>query len=333
MFMEYILLISVLISFGLVVGVLPIWIRICKKFGLLWEDMNKFGHPKNVASSGGVVVIMAFVLGVLSYLALKTFLFRGQIKALEIFALLSVILMLGIVGLVDDLLGWENGGLSMGVRLLLAFSASIPLVVINAGTHIMDVPFLGNVNFGIFYPLLIIPIGVVGASTTYNFLAGFNGLEAGQGILILSFLSFVSYATGSAWLSIVGLCMVGALIGFWIFNKTPASVFPGDMLTYGVGALIVGMAILGNFEKIAVVVFIPYILEVVLKLRGGLKKHSFGIPDKNGRLKMPYDKIYGLEHLAIKILGDGATEKKVVYLIYIFQILFILIGFLMMKSF
>jgi len=328
--MAYILLVSVLVSFALAVIFLPMWIRVCRRLGLIWEDMNKFGHPKNVASSGGVVVIMAFILGVLSYLALKTFLFEGQSKALEIFALLTVVLILAIAALVDDLLGWKNNGLPIRVRLLLAVAASIPLVVINAGTHFMALPFVGVVDFGIFYPLLLIPMAVVGVSTTYNFLAGYNGLEAGQGILILSFLSFVAYATGSAWLAIVGLCMVGALIGFWFFNKMPASVFPGDVLPYGVGALIAGMAILGNFEKIAFVIFIPYILEVILKVRGGLKKHSFGIPRKDGTLKMPYDKVYGLEHLAIWILGRGATERKVVYLIHAFQILFILIGFLMM---
>ena len=103
-------------------------------------------------------------------------------------------------------------------------------------------------------------------------------------------------------------------------------------MTYSVGALIAGMAILGNFEKIAVIVFIPYIIEFFLKLRGGLKKQSFGIPDKYGYLKMPYKKIYGLEHLAISILNKfgHATEKKVVYFIYLFQIIFILIGFLVM---
>jgi UDP-N-acetylglucosamine--dolichyl-phosphate N-acetylglucosaminephosphotransferase len=328
--MEYILLLSVLISFVLCILFLPMWIRVCRRLGLVWEDMNKFGHPKNVASSGGVVVIMSFVLGVLSYLALKTFLFSGQSKALEIFALLSVILILSIVGLVDDLLGWKKGGLPMRVRLLLAVAASIPLVVINAGVPSMILPFIGSVDFGVLYPLFLIPLAVVGVSTTYNFLAGFNGLEAGQGILILSFLSFVSYITGSAWLTIVGLCMIGSLVGFWIFNKSPADVFPGDVMTYGIGALIVGMAILGNFERIAFIIFIPYILEVILKIRGKLNKHSFGAPRRDGTLKMPYDKIYGLEHLAIWILGKRATEKKVVYLIHAFQILFILIGFLML---
>jgi UDP-N-acetylglucosamine--dolichyl-phosphate N-acetylglucosaminephosphotransferase len=336
--MEYVLLVSVLVSFVLCVSFLPMWIRACRKLGLVWEDMNKFGHPKDVASSGGVIVIMAFVLGVLSYIALKTFLFGGQSKALEIFALLTVILILGIVGLVDDLLGWgclnsrSKGkyGLPKKIRLLLATAASIPLIVINAGTHLMTLPFVGSVDFGILYPLILVPLAIVGASTTYNFLAGFNGLEAGQGILILSFLSFVSYVTGSAWLGIVGLCMVGALVGFWVFNKVPAKVFPGDAITYGIGALIAGMAILGNFEKIAVVVFVPYILEVILKARGGLKKQSFGVATKDGTLKMPYDKVYGLEHLAILVLGRRASERKVVYLIHAFQILFILIGFLML---
>jgi len=123
---------------------------------------------------------------------------------------------------------------------------------------------------------------------------------------------------------------VASLIGFYFFNKFPASVFPGDIITYVVGALIAGMAILGNFEKIAFVVFLPYIVEVVLKLRGRLERHSFGKPTKDGRLNMPYDKIYGLEHLAIWALGKGATERKVVYLIYLFQLLFILLAFLML---
>ena len=63
--MQYVLLISVAVSFLLTVLLLPKWIKTCRKIGLVWEDMNKFGHPKNVAASGGVVVIMSFVFGVI----------------------------------------------------------------------------------------------------------------------------------------------------------------------------------------------------------------------------------------------------------------------------
>lgn len=326
---------SILLSFLVVVLVLPKWIKKSRKIGLLWEDMNKFGHPRNVASSGGVVVVLAFVFGVLFYVAIRTFVMDGDGVTLEIFSLLSVILILAVVGLTDDFLGWKHGGLSIRFRIFLALMASVPLVVINAGYHIINIPFLGPISIGLLYPLVLIPLGIAGATTTYNFLAGFNGLEAGQGIIILSFLSFVAYATGSAWLAIIGLCMVAALIGFYFYNKFPAKVFPGDSLTYAVGALIAVMAILGNFERIALFVVLLYFVEIGLKGRGRLKKYSFGIPDKNGNLKLPYKKIYGLTHLSIFILGKfkkNVREKDVVYLIFIFQILICLLALLIFRG-
>lgn len=331
--MEWLVFLPILISLFLVVWVMPKWISKCRQTGLLWEDMNKPGHPKNVASSGGIVVVMSFIIGVLFYVAFRTF-FRGDMNgtSVEIFSLLSMILILSIVGLTDDLLGWKHGGLSKRLRLALAFTAAIPLVVINAGQHFVSIPFIGPVDFGILYTLIIIPLGIAGATTTYNFLAGFNGLEAGLGIITLTFLSFVAYATGTPWLALVGLTMVAALIGFYIYNKVPARVFPGDILTYSIGALIAGMAILGNFEKIAVFVFIPFILEVILKARGGLKKHSFGLPQKDGSLKMPYDKIYGLTHLSIFILSKfkkKVYEKDVVYFIFAIEILVCLAALLL----
>jgi len=326
---ESLLLYSLPITFLLTISALHLWIRKAKVLGFLWEDMNKPGKPKNVASSGGVIVVMSFVIGVLYYIAIRTFVIKNTDGiSLGLFALLSVVLILAVVGIVDDMLGWNKGGLSRRVRLLIAFVASIPLVVINAGNSTMNVPFFGAVNFGIFYPLFLIPLGVAGATTTYNFLAGYNGLEAGQGILIFSFLSFVAYKTGSHWLSLVGLIMVASLLGFYLYNKYPAKVFPGDSLTWSLGALIAAMAILGNFERIAVFIFIPYIIETVLKLRGNLVKASFAKPNKDGSLEMPYNKIYGLEHLAIYILKRIKPSKKVyevdvVHLIFAFQIFII----------
>jgi UDP-N-acetylglucosamine--dolichyl-phosphate N-acetylglucosaminephosphotransferase len=334
--MEEILLLTVVLSIILTLIMLPKWIKKCHQTGMLWEDMNKYAHPKNVASSGGIVVILAFVLSILGYVAIRTFLqLDSDGITVKLFAMLTVILILAIVGLTDDLLGWKHGGLSWKFRIFLALAASIPLIVINAGNSIINLPFIGIRDIGIFYPLLLIPLGIAGATTTYNFLAGFNGLEAGQGIIILSFLSFVAYVTGSTWLALAGLCMLGSLIVFYLYNKVPAKVFPGDILTWSVGALIACMAILGNFEKIALFIFIPYIIETLLKVRGRLKKQSFGIPNKDGSLKKPYNKIYGLTHLAIVIIAkfkNKVYEKDVVYLIFIFQIIICLLALLIFNG-
>lgn len=334
--MEPLILFAIFIGFFSTYLIMPFWIKKTKQIGLVWEDMNKINHPKNVAGSGGLVVLFGTVISVLIYVAINIFIFKtGETTLIKIFVLLTVLFLSALVGLIDDLFGWQKGGLSSRSRIILVFIAAIPLMVINAGSSNVNLPFIGLIELGILYPLLFIPIGIVGATTTYNFLAGYNGLEAGQGIIILTALSIVTYLTGNSWLSIIALSMVASLFGFYIFNKFPAKVFPGDVLTYTIGALIASIAILGNIEKIAILFFIPYIIETILKSRGKLVKHSFAKVNPDGSLEMPYNKIYGLEHLAIKILkrikpNKKVYENEVVYLIHGFQIVIILIVFLTM---
>ena len=334
--MEPLILFAIVVGFFATYLTMPFWIKKAKQIGLVWQDMNKVNHPKNVAGSGGLIVLFGAVLSILVYVAINVFIFKtGEEILIKIFVLLTVLFLSALVGLIDDLFGWQKGGLSARSRMILILIAAIPLMVINAGSSNVILPFFGFLELGIWYPLLFIPIGIIGATTTYNFLAGYNGLEAGQGMILLIALAIVTYLTGNAWLSIIALCMVASLFGFYIFNRSPARVFPGDVLTYTVGALIASIAILGNIEKIAILFFIPYIIETILKSRGKLVKHSLAKVNPDGSLEMPYRKIYGLEHLAIKILKkikhDGkAYENEVVYLIHGFQIVIILITFLTM---
>lgn len=337
--MELILFVSLILGFFITLFIIPRWIRKAKYIGLMWADINKFDKHK-VAGSGGIAVTAGFIAGVFFYIAINTFYFKSTDNTIEIFALTSSILITFVIGIIDGLMGW-GGGMKRGVgirrryRILLIVIAAIPLMVINAGSGSINIPLVDGLNLSWVYPLFLIPLGIVGATATFNFLAGFNGLEAGQGVIILTALSAVAFLTGTSWLALIGLIMVVCLLAFLIFNFFPAKVFPGDALTYPVGALIAIMAILGNFEKIAVFFFIPYILETVLKCRGRLQKQSFGKPKKDGSLNLLYNKIYGLEHLAIWVLkaaGFKATEKKVVYLIWGFQILIIIIGFIIFRQ-
>lgn len=326
--MEPLILVVIFVSFFCTYLIVPFWIKKAKQIGLVWEDMNKAKREKNVAGSGGITVVMGAMIGIFLYIAIQTFYFKTTDGvSTKIFAILSTLFLVAGIGLIDDLFGWKKGGLSKRSRIILILFSAIPLMVINAGESTM----LG-INFGIWYALLIVPLGILGATATFNFLAGFNGLEASQGILILSALAIVTYITGTGWLTIIALCLVASLLAFYIFNSNPARAFPGDVMTYAVGASIAAIAIVGNAEKIALFFFIPYFLETILKLRGKLEKQSFGKPNKDGSLEMPYDKIYGLEHLAIWILKRVKSSKKVyendvVYLINGFQIVVIIVGF------
>lgn len=323
-FMDPLLISVILLSFFITLFTLPVWIRKCKTYGFTSRDVHKL-KSKPVANSGGIIVISAAAVGILSYVALQTFYFKNATNLIETFALLCVLLISLIVGLVDDLLGWKQG-LSRKIRLIVILFAAIPLMVINAGESTVM-----GIHFGLFYPLFLIPLGIVAVSTTFNFLAGYNGLESSQGILLLSALGIFTYLTGNAWLSVIAACTVASLIAFYLFNHTPAKVFPGDALTYPIGALIACIVILGNIEKFGAFIFILYVAEVILKSRGKLIKESFANVKDDGMLENRYEKFYGLEHIAvaflIKFFGK-ATEKGVVWAINLVQLIVIMIGFI-----
>ena len=217
--METLLLLTIFVSFFVTFLIIPFWIKKSKEEGYSGKDMHKLGK-REVAEGGGVCVLAGAVIGILLYIAINTFYFNGGGggKLVSIFAILSVLILASLVGIIDDLLGWKKG-LSKKMRLLFMLLAAVPLMAINAGVSAM-----AGIEFGLFYPLILIPLGVVGATTTFNFLAGYNGLEASQGILVLSGLAIVTYITGTAWLSVVTLCLVASLIAFYIFNKYPSYI-------------------------------------------------------------------------------------------------------------
>ncbi len=326
--MEKLLIFSIILGFLTTLFTIPLWIKRARNANLVGRDIHKIKETF-VAESGGISVLLGFLIGVLSFIAIRTFYFQSKDYLTEIYALILVIGIAGMVGFVDDILGWKIG-LTRKVRLLLLVFASIPLVVINAGESTMM-----GINFGLFYPLILVPLGIAGATSTFNFLAGYNGLEISQGILVLSGLALVCYTTGSSWLSLITIIMIVCLIAAYFFNRYPASIFPGDVLTYTVGAMIASVAILGNIEKIALFFFIPYILETVLKLRGKLQKESFARVNEDESLENRYEKFYGLEHIAIYLLKKvrgKAREREVVIIINLFQILIIALGLFIFRA-
>lgn len=326
---SYILFIPLILSFLVAFFLMPVWIKKANSMGLVWEDMQK-NNKQRAAGSGGIIVLLAFISGIFFFVAYRVFLFSDTTFLVELLSILLVVVFASGIGLIDDLIGWKRGGLGKLSRMALLLLTAVPLVAINAGRDLVAIPFIGQVSLGLLYPLLFIPIGIVGATSTYNFLAGCNGLEAGQGILILTAMSLVAYFTGHSWISIVALCMVFALFAFLLFNFYPAKVFPGDSMTYAAGSLIAALAIVGNFERVAVFFFIPYIIETFLKSRGRLKRYSFGKIMPDGSLDLQYPQLYSLNHVAIwsmKKMNIKPTERKVVFFILGFQILIIILGF------
>lgn len=325
--MNPLLLLAIAISFLATFFFTRKWIPVAKRVGLVGKDANKPSKPE-VAEMGGVAVMAGILGGVLFYIGLNTFVLNQVEFNLVLLATISTIMIIAFVGIIDDILGWKMG-LSQLQKPLLTIPAALPMMVINAGHSSIALPIIGDVNLGILYPLLFVPIGIIGASNGFNMLAGYNGLETGMGIVIISAISLVAYFTGSGSIAMIGAIAVAALVAFLFFNWYPAKVFPGNTFTYMIGAIIGSLAILANVEKLAIVLFIPYFIDFALKARSRMKAETFAKVSPDGSLEKPYDKIYSVTHLMIIVLAKmkrKVYEKEVVALILAIEVIFALLG-------
>lgn len=303
-----VLIIPLLVSFFVTLFVIPLWMRKVTFGKIVGRDVHKAKYVE-VPEMGGITIMAGFLVGILLFVGLNTYLFKTYLASLQVLAMLVSVLIAVVIGLVDDSLGWKIG-LQNYQKPILTIAAATPIVVLNLGHSSMNLPLLGTVEFGLFYPFVIVPIAIVGASNGFNMIAGYNGLEAGMGSIMLLTLGLIAYKAGDIWTFFIAMAMLFSLLAFLTYNYYPAKIFPGDTMTYPVGALIAIIAIMGNLEKAGVILFIPYFLELILKARGRFKKESFARVMNDGSLCLRYEKIYGLEHLAIKIISPFRKVKE-----------------------
>lgn len=324
--MEYKFFSLFVISFLVTLIILKIWIKIAKREKLVVKDMNKYKHPL-IPTFGGIAVIIGFLIGVLFYVGFLVFYLKRTAHLVEIFGILTTILIISFIGMLDDFVcGWKKG-FKQWQKPLLTIPAALPLMTINAGVEKMYIPLLGMLNTGYLYPLLIIPSAIIGASQGFNMLAGLNGLGAGMASIILLTLGYIAWQVGNWWIAIIACIAVFSLLAFLLFNKYPAKIFPGDVLRYPLGALIACIAIVGNMEKAALILFIPYFIELIIKAKNKFKTECFLIPDKDNALEMP-PKIGSFTHIILLFLKKFKTkvyEYEIVATLWIIEIILAII--------
>jgi len=310
-------LIPLIVAIVTVLWLMPPFIKKMKEEGFVGKDMNKLNKPK-VAELGGAMVFIGFAFGVFSAIFLSTYLNAISLNLSLLFAGFATIAMITFVGIIDDIIGWKKG-IRQWQHALFPVIAALPLMAVLINNTPISIPFLGVlpseyalpfgiVSFGFIYSLILVPIGVTGASNATNMLAGLNGLEAGLGILILSTLAIISLASGRTEAAVFALSIIGALIAFLYFNWYPAKVFGGDGVTLMTGAGIATVSIIGDMEKIGIILLVLLFVELYLKARTKFQGECFGIPQKNGTLIAPKKK----QSLTHYFMAIGAAKEETV---------------------
>jgi UDP-N-acetylglucosamine--dolichyl-phosphate N-acetylglucosaminephosphotransferase len=306
--------------------------------GIVGIDVHKPDRPE-VPKGGGFVLLMAIVTSLLFIIGLTTFQSLDGVNPGILAALVSI-LMASMIGLLDDNLDFSNR-----TKIVLPLIASIPMIVMQVGTTTMTIPFLGTLDLGIAYPLIVIPLMMTFIIDSTNMYGGMNGLEVGLSsinasavvlyVILIPIVSGDPATNGQMDAGTVAAALLGASLAFFIFNRYPAKVLPGDVGRLPLGAAMGVALILGNMDRLALILYAPFMLNFLLyliyKVYEGIEWEKFAKPREDGTLQVlgPFTLYWLLPHFSKKI-----TEKKNVAILILLQailaylaVLMLLIGF------
>lgn len=178
-----------------------------------------------------------------------------------------------LIGFIDDYLiivKHNNKGLSETMKLLLQLCIAVVFfyLFMKGGNEplLWIHTFHIKLHIGWFYGLFILFV-LVASSNAVNLTDGLDGLAGG--LSAIAFLAFGLIAWNTGWLEgyqeIALFCfiLVGALLGFLIFNVSPAKVFMGDTGSLSLGATLGALAILTRHELLLIIIGIVFVLETV----------------------------------------------------------------------
>ncbi|MDC7689674.1 MraY family glycosyltransferase [Vogesella indigofera] len=131
-------------------------------------------------------------------------------------------------------------------RLLSAFvSALIAVWLLGAILPVLGIPWLDQALRGLpWLALLVTVFAVGGVCHAVNIIDGYNGLMGGVAMAIAGALAYVSFTVGDTALLAISLSLLGAILGFLVWNFPRGMIFAGDAGAYLVGFLLAEVSVL-----------------------------------------------------------------------------------------
>ncbi|MFW9936246.1 MAG: hypothetical protein ACFFD5_01220 [Candidatus Thorarchaeota archaeon] len=237
---EVISLLTICIAgFFTTIIIIPYVIGLMKRKGYIGNDIHKNSKPE-VPESGGLSIVIGISL---TSLLLMIF-FHNLYNELLIYFL--TILISGLIGFIDDrikLKSFYKIVLTILTGTAIFLANYIGFISIKSPT----LPFLGVTRLTMIYPLAA-PLIVAVFANASNMLEGYNGEGSGTSLIALFFLFICGLIWNSSIVILITSTSIAVIIAFFIYNKFPAKIFPGDIGTLSIGSIFACIALLGSME-------------------------------------------------------------------------------------
>ncbi|WP_096199258.1 phospho-N-acetylmuramoyl-pentapeptide-transferase [Bacillus sp. FJAT-45350] len=316
--LEMVLLFALIGSFLVSVILSPIIIPFLRrlKFGQSIRDEGPKSHQKKsgTPTMGGMMILISVIVTAIvisfKFLSLST----------EMILLLFVTFGFGVLGFLDDFIKVvmkRNLGLTSKQKLLgqlvVAGIFYIVLHQIGFSTEITIPATTLSIDIGWLYlPFAIVML--VGASNAVNLTDGLDGLLAGTGAIAFGAFAVLAWNAGMVDVAIFCASVVGAVLGFLVFNAHPAKVFMGDTGSLALGGAIAAVAIILKLEILLVIIGGVFVIETLSVI---IQVISFKTRGKRIFKMSPLHHHYEL---------SGWSEWRVVVTFWLVGMIFAIIG-------
>ncbi|WP_416826941.1 phospho-N-acetylmuramoyl-pentapeptide-transferase [Ectobacillus polymachus] len=252
------LFVTIAVAFLIAVAISPIFIPFLRrlKFGQSIREEGPKSHQKKsgTPTMGGIVIFISIMLT--TVLMVAKF---GKLNTTT-YLLLFVTFGYGLLGFLDDFIKVvmkRNLGLTSKQKLLgQVLIAIVFFVVYKACGYPTDLHIPGtdvSIELGFGYFLLILFL-LVGGSNAVNLTDGLDGLLAGTAAVAFGAYAILAFHQGQYEVSLFCMAVVGAVLGFLVFNAHPAKVFMGDTGSLALGGAIAAAAILIKQELLLAII-------------------------------------------------------------------------------
>ena len=261
---DFKMVVPVLVAFAISVILGPIIIPYLRKLKMgqterkegVQSHLKKAGTP----TMGGIIFLLSTVVTSLLYV-------KDYPKIIPV---LFLTLGFGIIGFLDDYLKVvlkRSDGLmpmqKMACQIVVTAVFAFYLVKFTDVPLTMKIPFIPGheLDFGILtIPLIFIV--VIGTVNGVNFTDGLDGLASSVTIMVATFFSVIAIGTKSG-IEPITCAVVGALMGFLLFNVYPPKIFMGDTGSLALGGFVAGTAYMLQMPLFLLIVGLIYVVEVL----------------------------------------------------------------------
>lgn len=298
------------IPFLFVVAIIPFIKKVATQINAIDIPRGRHIHKKPTPKLGGVAIFLGFLLGYM--------IFGTHSASMNAILIGSFILVL--VGVIDDITE-----LSAKTQFLGQLAAAC-IVVFYGNLLIRDISAFGiYIEFSwLSYPLTI--FFILGCINCINLIDGLDGLSGGISAIYFLTIGIIAIIQGKLGLDfLLSFVMLGSILGFLVYNFSPASIFAGDAGSMFMGFMISVVALFG-FKNVTMTSLIIPLIVIAIPILDTL----FAIVRRTIKGKNPFtaaDKF----HIHHQLLNRNFSTKATVIIIYIIDALFALASILYMK--